>query len=199
VTMTAAMAAALASLTAALDDPDTDIVHSLHLFALYTAAAIPTYRGLSVFVPHSDPPLALTAMADEADAGDIRTSLHVLLPTTGAGERHPVAVIFYAATPGAFVDLAADLIWLTARPASDFTLDQHLAITSGPDTAGQLDMASDINQAIGVLIGRGYTPQQADWELDTQAAKNRSDRHSAARLILDKLTEGDDDQPFGVQ
>ena len=55
------MAAALAILTAALDDPGTDVAHSLHQLTLDAAAAIPTYLGLSVVVPHSDPPLTVTA------------------------------------------------------------------------------------------------------------------------------------------
>jgi hypothetical protein len=198
VKITAAMVAALAVLTAALDDAGTDIAHSLHQLALEAAGAIPTYLGLSVVVSQSNPPLNVTTLAAGAVDGDIRTSLRVLLPTTVAGDGPAVAVILYASAPGAFVDLAADLAWLTGRPSSHFMLDQHLTITAGPDPAAELRAASDINQALGVLIGRGYTPRQADWQLDTQAANNSSDRHSAARLILEKLTTADDDGHFGV-
>jgi hypothetical protein len=198
VKITAAMVTALTVLTAALDDPGTDIAHSLHQLALEAAGAIPTYLGLSVLVSQSDPPFTVTSLAAGAVHGDIRTSLQVLLPTTEAGNGPAVAVILYAAAPGAFVDLAADLAWLTGRPPTDFMLDQHLTITAGPDTAAELHAASDINQAIGVLIGRGFTPRQADWELDTHAANNRSDRHNVARLILDKIITPDDDGQFGV-
>ena len=54
-TITAAMAASLNILTAALDDPGADVAHSLHQLALQAAAAIPTYLGLSVVVPQYDP------------------------------------------------------------------------------------------------------------------------------------------------
>jgi hypothetical protein len=198
VKITAAMAASLGILTAALDEPGTDIAHGLSQLALAAAAAIPSYLGVSILVSHSDPRFICTTLADGVFVGDRRTSLQVLLPTTGTGHDPAVAVILYATAPGAFVDLAADLAWLTGRPPADFMLDQHLAIAPGADTAAQLQAASDINQAIGVLIGRGYSPRQADGELDTHAANNRSDRHNAARLILDKLTEADDDQTFGV-
>ncbi|WP_102810019.1 hypothetical protein [Mycobacterium sp. ENV421] len=191
------MAASLKILSAALDDPSADITHSVQQLALETAGTIPTYLGLSVLVPQDGPPLTITSLAVAAGDGDIRTSLRVLLPLTGTSDGQPVAVILYAAAPGAFVDLAADLAWLTGRPTTDFALDRHLTITPG-DAVGQLQAVSDINQAIGVLIGRGYTPEQADWQLDTQAAKSRTDRHSAARRILDTITTTDDDGHFGI-
>ncbi len=199
-TITAAMAADLAALTEALDEPGTDIAHSLQLLTLYAAAAVESYLGLSVFVPHSDPRLICTTLADGIRAGDIRTSLQVRLPTMAAGHdpAPAVAVILYATVPGTFVDLAADLAWLTGQPLTEFTLDQHLAIPPGPDTTVQLQVASDINQAIGVLIGRGYTPQQAHWQLDVQAANNRTDRHTAARHILAKITTANDDGHFDI-
>ena len=49
-------------------------------------------------------------------------------------------------------------------PTSDFVLDQHLTVAAVPLPTGQLRAASDINQAIGVLIGDGYSLRQADWE-----------------------------------
>jgi len=192
VKITASMAAALALLTEALDEPDTDIAHSLHRFTLDAAAAVTSYLGLSVVVSQSNPPFTVTTLADGALAGDICTSLHVLLP--GIGDGHDpvsVALILYAGTPGAFVDLAADLAWLTGRPLTEVILDEHLTVPAGSDTTDQLQAASDINQAIGVLIGRGHTPQQAHRQLDTHAANNRTDRHTAARLILDEVTTAD--------
>ncbi|MCV7229564.1 ANTAR domain-containing protein [Mycolicibacterium komossense] len=190
--ITAAMAASLNILTAALDDPGADITHSLDQLTLEATAAIPTYLGLSMLVPQSNPPFTISTLAAGVVDGDIRTSLRVRLPIAGAGDGLSVAVIFYAGAPGAFVDLAADLTWLTGRPPADFTLDQHLGITSWPDTTPKLQAVSEINQAIGVLIGRGYSPQQASWELDAQAMNNRTDRHSVARLILDKITSDGD-------
>ncbi len=106
-----------------------------------------------------------------------------------------VALIFYAATPGAFVDLTADLAWLTGRPPSEFALDQHLSAPAGSDAATHLRTTSVINQAIGVLIGRGYTPRQAHSKLDTQADGARTDRYAAAQFILDTLTAEDPTSP----
>jgi hypothetical protein len=106
-----------------------------------------------------------------------------------------VSVILFAESPGAFVDLAADLAWLTARPPTEFVLDQHLTAAAQPTSERQLREASAINQAIGTLIGRGYTPQQASAELNTQAASSSTDRHTAARRILATIT-ADIEEPF---
>jgi hypothetical protein len=193
VTMIAALAAALTVLTEALDDPDTDIAHSLQVLTLDAAAAISSHRGLSVVVPHSDPPLTLTVLVDGAVPGDVRTSLRFTFP----GHDQPrnssaVVIILYAGSPGAFVDLAADMAWLTGRPPSDFVLDEHVGSAATSVTEGQLRGASAINQAIGALIGRGYTPHQADWHLDVYAANDHTDRYTAARHILADITSDGD-------
>jgi hypothetical protein len=49
----------------------------------------------------------------------------------GAG----VEVILYTGRAGAFVDLAADLAWLTGRGMTDVPLDQHLGVVAEPDGA----------------------------------------------------------------
>lgn len=79
-------------------------------------------------------------------------------------------VILYAATPGAFVDLAADLSWLAGLELDEFALDQHLNLPVDPETAGVGQAASLINQAIGVLVARGRTLGAASDELDARAA-----------------------------
>lgn len=195
-TITAAMAAALAVLTEALDDPGADIARSLQGLALDAAAAVPSYLGLSVVVSHSDPQFTVTVLTEGAVAGDVRSSLRVaLLPGVGEGQGPaPVALVLYAGVPGSFVDLAADLVWLTGRSSIDVTLDEHLTLAGVPDTAAQLRAAMEIDQAIGVLIGRGYTLRQAHRQLDIQAANNRTDRHTQARLILDGAIDAGQDQ-----
>jgi hypothetical protein len=187
----AALAADLGILTAALDEPGADVLHSLHQLGVDAQAAVPTCLGLSVTVEGSDPPFTFTTLEDGA-AGDVRTSLRLTLPGVSAGRASPsVALTLYAGTPGTFVDLAADLAWLTGRPPSDFALDQHLSVPAGSDAGTYLRAASVTNQAIGVLIGRGYTPGQAHRELDAQADSAGTDRHTTAQFILDTLTAED--------
>lgn len=198
--ITTGLATDLRRLTAALDEPGTDIAQSLHKLAADTQAAVRTYLGLNVSVSRSDPLFTFTYLNDGVVAGDIATSLRLTLPSIGDSWAPPVvALILYTGSPGAFVDLAADLAWLTARPLTDFVLDQHLIIPAGSDSGAQLSTASVINQAIGVLIGFGDTPQQADRRLDTQAAHAGTDRYAAAQLILAMRTGGDVEQDFGIR
>jgi hypothetical protein len=187
----AALAADLGILTAALDEPGADVLHTLHQLGVNAQVAVPSYLGLSVTVDGNDPPFTFTTVED-GTADDIRTSLRLTLPGVGDGRASPsVALILYAATPGTFVDLTADLAWLTGHPPSDFGLDQHLSVPAGSDAGTYLRAASVINQAIGVLIGRGYTPEQAHRELDTQVDREGTDRHTAAQFILDVLAVED--------
>jgi len=184
----ATLAADLGILTAALDESGADVLHTLHQLGVDAQAAVPSYLGLSVIVEGSDPAFAFTTLEQRA-SNDVRTSLWLALPGVGAGRASPsVAIILYAGTPGTFVDLTADLAWLTGCPLSDFVLDQHLSVPAELDTGTYLRTASVINQAVGVLIGRGFTPRQAHRELDSQAEGAGTDRYGAAQFVLDTLT-----------
>ena len=96
----AALAADLGILTAALDEPGADVLHSLHHLGVDAQAAVPTYLGLSVTVDGSDPPFTFTTLEDGA-ADDVRTSLRLTLPGVGDGRASPsVALILYARHAG---------------------------------------------------------------------------------------------------
>jgi hypothetical protein len=80
----AALAADLGILTAALDEPGADVLHSLHQLGVEAQAAVPTYLGLSITVDGSDPPFTFSTLED-GGADDIRTSLRLTLPGVGDG------------------------------------------------------------------------------------------------------------------
>jgi hypothetical protein len=185
VALTAALAAALAALTAALDEPGTDILDTVLQLAISARLAVPSYLGLSVIVTRDDPPTSFTTLEDDVDPGQIRASLRVALQGQHDDDNTTpnVALILYAESAGAFVDLAVDLAWLTGRPLIDFARDQHLAAAES-DPVMHLHAASLIDQSIGVLIGRGHTPEQAHRELDALAATTSTDRRAAADVIL---------------
>jgi hypothetical protein len=73
---------------------------------------------------------------------------------------------------------------LTARPLSDFVLDQHLPIPAERGAVTSLFEASVINQAIGALIGQGYTPEQAERHLIAEGADAGISRHAVGLRIL---------------
>ena len=181
--ITAALAADLTILTQALDDPDSDVAESVLGLARNVGSAVPSFLGLTVTVHDSDPPLTFTTLEGQVEPGDVRTSLMMALSHDGAGAR----VIVYAGTPGAFVDLAADLSWLARRTLAGCELDQHLVLPAVARPATNLRAVSAVNQAIGALIGAGHSPEQAHRELEVRAATTDTDRLTAAGEILAAL------------
>ena len=73
---------------------------------------------------------------------------------------------------------------LTARPLSDFVLDQHLPTPAEWRAATSLFEPSVINQAIGALIGRGYTLKQAERHLTAEGADAGISRHAVGLRLL---------------
>jgi hypothetical protein len=190
VTITPGLAAELALLTQALDLPDTNVADTLTRLTADAQAAVDSYLGLSVAITASQSRFGFTVLDEGVRPEHIRTSL--LIPLTPAADENTatasVALILYAGTPGAFVDLAADLAWITGRASADFLLDEHRALASHNADPATLTAKSIINQAIGVLIGRGATPEEAERDLHERAVKAGIDPLAAATLILAALT-----------
>jgi hypothetical protein len=195
VEINAALAAELSVLTEALDDPGADVAGSLLRLAADARAAVASYRGLMVVLADADPPIAFSAFEDGTEAGDVRTSLMLGPPTVGHDSRPRVSLILFAATPGAFIDLAADLPWMTGHPLTAVALDQHLPVRVDDHAGDTLQQASVINQALGLLIARGRTPDQAERELAARAADADTDPHQAAALLLGSIADLEDEPP----
>lgn len=179
------LSTSLALLTAALDDPDADLAAEVVALTAHARTFIDSCVGLTINIA-GDPPATLTSLAAQMPMSDIHSSIRIELrsnDTGGAG----VDFLLYAHQPGAFVDLAADLAWTTGRESTEFQVDQHLKL---PVASGRADTplaTSLINQAIGVLVGRGSTPAAALRELDSHACSNAIARVDAAVRILEAL------------
>jgi hypothetical protein len=186
VTIPPGLAAELALLTEALDLPDVGVAETLTRLATDARTAVESYLGLSVAITAHEKTFDLIFLNADARPEQITTSLLVPLAVPADGGAASIALILYAETPGAFVDLAADLVWITGRPAGDFTLDEHRSLPTN-STARFSDLSS-INQALGVLIEQGSTPEQAERELTARAATARIELAAAAALILAALT-----------
>lgn len=177
--ITPAVAADLAALSEALDEPGADLAVLLHQLAADAKFAVGTFVGLTVRLAVDGESSNLTAFEIGAASGDVRASLLLPLHADGVG----TDLVLYASAPGAFTDLAADLSWLTGRILTDFALDQHLVVPARDEVDGLFER-SLVNQAIGMLIAHGRTPEQAESELDANAARAGIDRRIAARHIL---------------
>jgi len=184
VEITAAVAADLVALTEALDEPGVDLTMALHQLAADAKFAVGTFVGLTVRITLGDQLSNLTVFEDGFVYEDIGASLLIPMHATADRARADTAIdlVLYASAAGAFTDLAADLAWLSGRELAEFALDQHLVVVR--DEVDGVFARPLINQAIGVLIARGYTLEQAEQELHTRASRAGVHRHVAARQIL---------------
>ena len=93
----------------ALCEPLVSLVESLQ-------AAVPSYRALHLTIVDIGHPVSLTAFVPLHDIDSITTSLRVRFAALGPGFDRESSVVFYAATSGAFVDLAADFGYALCAP-----------------------------------------------------------------------------------
>jgi hypothetical protein len=157
------------------------------------AAAIPSYRGLQLTIVQMGQPVTLTDLPPATD-GKVLTSLRITLAVLGTADDDASRVVFYAGTPGAFVDLAADLSYAlrtrlsAADPAGTdaraLVLDADLPPVgwiSGLTGIGEL---SAVNRAVGLLIGGGDHPDDAYDRLRREATEAGVEVHVYAARML---------------
>lgn len=204
----AALAADLALLADGLHDPVTslapDVAGTVLVLAADARAAMRSLLGLTVTATRAaygdgvpdQVLLRFTLLDEHVDPRDVESSLRLPRPIDGAGPDQPsVAVVLHAATPGAFFDLGADLAFMTGRPLAAADLDQHRGSALEPDITGVLHAEQTTSEAIGVLIGRGCSPEQAHAEVDSLADAAHTDQAFEAARILAALTPDGPDVP----
>jgi hypothetical protein len=186
--------AELSMLSEALDAPSSDISASLSELMVGLVDAVPSVVGLSILVGDPHDPVEITTIEQASQVEQIRTSLRLsLLSSDPAGhdEQPSVVLVVYAALPGALVDLAADLAWLSGRPLDEARLDEDLKGPHAKASHGLLARLSSVNQAVGVLMASGLTPEEAKAELDLRAVESGVERHLAAVDLLQALLAPD--------
>lgn len=193
VNLSVQLEAELAALTLSLDDPNVDLQRSLEGLAEHVKLAITSFIGVSMSVTTAGRPITISALDEGADLADIRSSLMVRIgqPENTDPASQPIEAIFYAAALGAFVDLAADLAWIISDSRQTFPLDSHLDGAALRLASSGISGLTLINQALGVLIGRGHTPEQAQVELDELSDRAEVDRSTAASFILNDRADPD--------
>jgi hypothetical protein len=186
---------------------DAEILHlPLTNLVADLRAVIPSYRGLQVTILFSDQPVTLTELIPQQTDGAVTTSLRVPLSLLGPGHDEGSRIIFYASTPGAFVDLAADLGYVLkaavrtdhldgdgaasdAAPYGELPISLVLDGDLSPDLADSgltgLPELSSINRALGILIDRGHNAGDAYDILRLEATAAGVATHVfAARMLM---------------
>jgi hypothetical protein len=184
VEISVAVAADLARLSDALEDPGVDLELLLRQLSDSCSLAVDSYLGFSITVVIDDRPFAFTVLEDFLDPSEITASAMLPLAALG-GFSVGSEIIFYAANPGAFVDLVADLNFALKLETSVAELDQHLVPPDQPVGVTGLAEMSVRNVAIGVLIDRGHLPEQVGAELDRVAELEGLTRGQAAQWVVD--------------
>lgn len=183
--ISAALAAQLALLTQALDNPGIDLEAGLHAFTADVKVAVASYTGMTMRIELDGHDVSFTVHDDVTvePATSLLIPLATLTPAVtpiDAGS----TLLLYAATPGAFVDLAADLSYALGIEPAALVLDDHLGRPADPGRLTGLDAHFAIDQAIGVLIDRGHTPESARDELHRLAALDHGNLHVAAQTLV---------------
>jgi hypothetical protein len=185
---TSALATELASLTEALDEPGTDLEILLQRLSYHCALAVNSYLGFSIILVIDDEPITFTLFDESVDHLDIATSATLpldVLGNFGTGS----AIAFYAANPGAFIDLSADLSFALGLPPGVIQLDNDMTSPTRPAARGTGDLALR-NLAIGVLLDRGHLPEQANAELRRQARQQNVSVATAAQRVIASAVNG---------
>jgi hypothetical protein len=172
----------LQELAASIGGDDHAVDNSLAALGVDLKAAVPSYCGLQLTITQHDFPVVLTAFAEFN--GSVATSLRLPLWLLDPALEVYSRVVFYARTPGAFVDLAADLAYALAhdsvtgdRDSSDSRGGDGLRRVDGHSGSIELDAdlppptresglsgltdLSTINRAVGVMIANGHHPDDA--------------------------------------
>jgi hypothetical protein len=204
VDLSAGLISQLQDLTVSIGDDDHVVDVSLAALMVDLEVAVSSYCGLQLTITQNGFPVVLTAFAKRKDivAASLRLPLSLLDPAFEADSR----VVFYARTPGAFVDLAADL---TYALRDGYTMDGASSDNHGGDGLRQIDGhrssiqldgdlpppnrvsglsgladLSTINRAIGVMIARGHHPDEAHEALRHHAAAFGLEPHAWAVRVL---------------
>lgn len=172
--------------TAALNPQGPSLVSNLDALAEALGAAVPSFLGFSVYAAEYTFFWGPSLTERPAPTVSPGSSLTWELPLTTT---EFVKLVLFAGAPGAWVDLAADLAWLTGAPPQRLVIDRDLATPFPVEQTGP-SPSSLINQALGALMARGHRPEEAVAELDAQAQAAGTDRAAAARTVLDRLDEG---------
>jgi hypothetical protein len=210
VDLPAALLAHLQDLTASIGQDDQDLDDTLAVLTAALHSTATTYCGFQLTIVENRWPVTLTAFADghDADGHDVpvgtslRLPLALVSPTADTESR----VVFFAVTPGAFTDLAADLSYAlggvpvdSALPAVD-GVDQRGTRVDGQRRAIELDVdlpprsrvsgltglaeLTVLNRAVGMLVAQGHDIEPAHHVLRREAVAAGVEPHIYATWIL---------------
>jgi hypothetical protein len=201
----AAVLAHVQDLTASIGQDDRDLNDTLAALTTALRSTATSYCGFQLTIVENQWPVTLTAFTDGHDV-PVGTSLRLPLGLVSRMVDGESRVVFFASTPGAFIDLAADLSHALGRIPVDgrsstannedhrathvdghrrvIELDADLPPISRMSGLTGLAELTRLNRAIGILVDQGHDIGQAHHVLRRDAAAAGVEPHiHAARLL----------------
>ena len=187
------LASHLRDLVASIGAGDSALGESVSALDVQLRTAVASYQGLRLTLVLGGWPVTLTSFGATDGASPV-TSLGLAVSTLGPAFDPDSRIVFYAGRPGALVDLAAELSYLHRRSRPAARPDRPPVVLDGdlpPDSvvsglSGLVEYAT-IHRAIGVLLDRGQSPDEADATLRGAAeTTGLTIPHYAARLLREE-------------
>lgn len=147
------------------------------------AMAVESFLGLSAAVRTGGSSFTAVLIEDGTTQDQVRTAVRIPLGAEGS-------VVLLAGVPGALVDLAADLAVALGVPPGSVVLDADLELPDAGRAHRELDGLMVLNQAVGVLVARGWTVAGGRAELERRGTAAGTGRTGAARALLGSLPGG---------
>jgi hypothetical protein len=205
VDLPAALLAHLQDLTASIGEDDQDLDDTLAVLTAALHSTATSYCGFQLTIVENQWSVTLTAFSDGHHV-PVGTSLRLPLVLVSPAADPESRLVFFAGTPGAFTDLAADLSYALggipvgqASPAVD-GVDQRETHVENRRGAIELDVdlpplsrvsgltglaeLTFLNRAIGMLVAQGRDIEQAHQLLRRDAAAAGVEPHIYAARIL---------------
>lgn len=176
------LTAQLNALTTTLGNPCADLQAILDVLVDDLSASIPSFLGLTMSLPFDGFDVTINAFDPDPNR-KARSSLALPLDLGATTDNPCCTVVFYACKAGALVQLAAGfqrVNGMDPRVVLDGPLPSSMP-RSGIDGLPEL---SAVNRAIGVLITRGYFPDEARAELRRRVCDGFDSVPDVARRVL---------------
>jgi hypothetical protein len=205
VDLPAAVLAHVQDLTASIGRDDRDLSDTLVALTTALRSTATSYCGFRLTIVENQWPVTLAAFTN-GDHEPVSTSLRLPLGLVSRTVDGASRVVFYAGTPGAFTDLAADLshalggIPVDGRsPTANhdghpgthlnghrrvIELDVDLPPVSHRSGLTGLTELTLLNRAIGILVDQGHDIEQVHHMLRRDAAAAGVEPHLYAARIL---------------
>lgn len=169
-------------------DRDDDFAAALTELGVGLTRAVPSLLAVSLTLGRLGSAVTVTALAAGSGTGTRRVAASLAVPLT-PGEPCDL-LLLQAGDPGAFLTLAEDLARAGGVGFPPTELDRHLSWPT-PSSWRSLELVLAemrvVNQAIGVLVDRGFTPGDAAAELDRRAAATLSTTGAVSHQLLEDL------------